>query len=184
MNKIASLLAVAAVVLVSSCATAQPPPALNADAFQAHFTDEEKCSTFVEDLVSPAAENMADLSTVRDMRSWLANHPKDSFSNVVTEVQRATKKYGVMHPERESDQIRTTKTLYVVLKKFPGFSDSGCGPDVREDVMNVLYNGIGGPHSRVIGELEKNSIKESSGQRWVLLTAIMVGDLPKEWADQ
>lgn len=184
MNKITSSLAAAAVVLVSSCATAQPPPALNADAFKAHFADEEKCSAFIEKLVSPAAENMADLSTVRDMRSWLAAHPKDSFSNVVTEVQLKTKKYGTMHPQRESDQIKATKSLYVVLKKLHGFSDSGCGPDVREDVMNVLYNGIGGQHSPVIGGLEGDNIKEPSEQRWVLLTAILAGNLPEGWAAQ
>lgn len=181
MNKIPFLLVVTLVALSSGCAAAQTPPELNAGAFKAHFADEEKCSAFIEGLVSPAAMDMASLRSVNDMRLWVASHPKDPFANLVTEVQSATKKYGALHPEQESDQIKVTKSLYAKLKMLSGFSGSGCGPDVREAVMDTLYNGIGGAHSFIVAELEKNNIKEPSEQRWVLLTAMMAGKLSARW---
>lgn len=181
MKKI-TLLFVAAATFTSSCTAINPPSGLNAATFKMHFADQAKCDAFVNKLVSPAAGNMVNLRSVSDMRSWLSDHPENIFSSVVADVQQATEKYGVIHPEQESDQIRVTKSLYLTLGKIPGFPTSTCGPDVREAVMDALYNGIGGSRSPAVRELEGANVKEASEQRWVLLTAVMAGRLPEEWA--
>lgn len=181
MNRVTLLLAAAIIAFASGCVIAQPPPELNADAFRAHFSDEERCSTFIEKLVLPAAKNMASLRSVHEMRLWLAAHPKDPFSNLVAKVQSVTNEYGVMYPERESDQIKAAKQLYIALREMHGFSESGCGADVREVVTSTLYEGIGCTHSLVIEELDKDGIRGISEQRWILLTAIIAGKLPSKW---
>jgi len=181
MNKATTLLAASTITLTLSSAWAQTSPGVNVDAFEAYFSEREKCSAFIGDLVTPVAANMAALNSVHAMRFWLVSHLDNKLSNIVIDVQSDTVKYGVLNPERERDQIKVTKSLYKALQRLPGFSGSGCGPDVREYMMSALYTGLGGENSLIIKELKTNNIKDPWEQQWVILTAIMAGKLSPEW---
>lgn len=156
-------------------------PAVDLDAFNAHFADERNCARYVNRMVNAVVAPLAEMSSVGDMRRWLRQHPESDFAGIVLGIQGRTAKEGPMDPRRESDQRKVLGHLWQDLARLPGFDRSGCGADVREAIMESLYLGMGGRDALVVQQLSRNGVSGSWEQRWVLLTALLAGELDPQF---
>jgi hypothetical protein len=148
---------------------------LDPNAFSRHFVAQQACMSYVDSLVAPAIKQLSLMRNPEDMRAWISEHPRNSFSELVAQVQRNTMAQGALNPRIEADQIKVAAQLFEVMKMRADFEKSSCGPDVREHVMESLYLGLGGESSLVSAEFRRRGIGDSWEQRWVLLTILMAG---------
>lgn len=166
---------------VSGCAATPRAQVLDPDSFNAHFADQRNCAQYVNSLVSPVVAPLAGMATVDGMRMWLRQNPEFDFAKIVLRIQDRTAKERPVDPKSEDDQLKVVGHLSQELARLPGFERSGCGPDVREAIMESLYLGVGGKRALVAQQLSRNGVSGSWEQRWVLLTALLAGELDPQF---
>jgi hypothetical protein len=166
--------------LAAGCAGRADERDIDAEAFRRHFADQRACRAFVDAIVLPAATPMAAMPTPEAMRAWLREQPGLAFAGLVARVQAATAAAGPLDPALEADQLAVASHLETALQAEPGFAASGCGPAVREIVMESLYLGLGGDAAPVAAELRRRGVDSGHARRRVLLAALMAGEVPAE----
>lgn len=162
----------------------QPNEELDPNAFVQHFAAQQSCKNYIEVLIAPVGQELASKKTLKDMRVWLSQHPKTNFAKLIGKVQHETITYGPLDPRLKSDRSKINSHILEALEELQGFKTSNCGPDVREYIMEYLYNVIGGENSLVSSELRGLGIEDSWCQRTVILAALMAGILVDEGISQ
>lgn len=164
-------------LLLSGCAGEAPSGELSASAFDSHFSGQQKCAAYLQSLVDPISSELSKKRTVEEMRAWLQSHPDENFSRLVMRMQNITKDEGQINPRVETDQLKITSRLRGEMLFLPGFRQSACGADVHEGVMESFYLAIGGRSAPINEQLINHGEIGNSERQWVLLTALMAGEL-------
>lgn len=177
----ALLLSFTCLLCVATSACAEAPTSdkheMDADSFRKHFADQNACVHYVEQIVHPAALELAGMPSIGEMRAWIDAHQKDKFARLAKAVQTATNNADVLDPRREKDQLAVTGKILPAMRELPGFDASHCGPNVRDILMDAVYEGVGGNNAPVVVELKRLGVTEISEQRWVLLVALLAHSL-------
>lgn len=161
---------------LTGCASPSKQPDLAALTDQ-YFDDMDTCYGYISDIVSPSVKALASYDTPEQMRTWVAQNPRDLFSLLVRDIQLKSVPYGPLDPRSEGDQLKVVVLIYDALKEMRGFRQSRCGPDVREYVEDIFYHGIGGSGSRIDANLRDRGIDAIWQRRRALLTSLMAGSV-------
>lgn len=163
--------------LISGCMGEGGIREIDSGKFINYSSAQVACKNYIESLITPVTNNISTKKTLWEMRAWIDENQEYDFSRIVRQVQNQTKKYNLIDPKNELDQMKVAAILFDVLSVRSDFKESMCGPDVREYVMESIYLGIGGEDSVVSQDFSRNGIDDSWKQRWILMTMLMAGYL-------
>lgn len=142
--------------------------------FSAYFQQRQQCLAFTDALVAPIAKQLSEFNSIQLMREWIVRNKNNAFSMLVLHVQSETKNLGNVDLFDEAAQLRIFLIMQTEMQKITGYTQSGCGSDVREYVAQSLYLNIGGVQSAVAKQFLHDGIEGVTTQSHYLLASLLV----------